>query len=221
MAGHKNRKEKKARNIGKRPLAPMLGYYLIVTDTQATERAYFEGLRESLPQEIQRLRSLVIHVEDTGTVNLVSKCKELFEYDPQYRIPWIVFDRDQVPDFDDIVADAEKEGINAGWSNPCLEIWLFAYFGRMPSINTSWQCCSSFGDLYKQKTGQEYHKSDRKLYKKLLAYGNERNAIKIAEQKYKEQMADHLKEKPSDMISCTTVFRLVKEIRSKTDNAEN
>ena len=32
---------------------PVLGYYLIVTDTDETERNYFEGLRDSIPAEIR------------------------------------------------------------------------------------------------------------------------------------------------------------------------
>lgn len=31
--------------------------------------------------------------------------------DLEYRIPWIVFDRDQVQGFDEIIAKAEREGI--------------------------------------------------------------------------------------------------------------
>ena len=42
--------------------------------------------------------------------------------DLEYRIPWIVFDRDQVQGFDEIIAKAEREGIQVGWSNPCFEI---------------------------------------------------------------------------------------------------
>lgn len=42
--------------------------------------------------------------------------------DLECRIPWIVFDRDQVQGFDEIIAKAEREGIQVGWSNPCFEI---------------------------------------------------------------------------------------------------
>lgn len=33
---------------------------------------------------------------------------ELTDAESQYRIPWIVFDRDQVKDFDEIIRTAEK-----------------------------------------------------------------------------------------------------------------
>lgn len=219
MAGHKKPKGKKTRNDGR--MVPQLGYYLIVTDTEKTERAYFEGIRDSLPEEIRRRRQLVISVSDTKTKDLVLKCKELHEYDPQYRIPWIVFDRDEVDDFDDIISNAQKEHINVGWSNPCLEIWLYAYFGKMPLISTSWQCCDSFGKIYKSKTGQTYSKSDKDLYKRLIRFGDEKRAIEIAEQKYKEHETDGQKEKkPSEKYPCTTVHELVKEIKAKINDTK-
>ncbi|MDY5499008.1 MAG: hypothetical protein SPF89_02780 [Sphaerochaetaceae bacterium] len=41
---------------------PVLGYYLMVTDTEETEKNYFEGLKNSIPSEIRlRLRRQKIH----------------------------------------------------------------------------------------------------------------------------------------------------------------
>ena len=47
-----------ARNVATRK--PVLGYYLIVTDTEETENNYFEGIRNALPEDI-RNKKLVIH----------------------------------------------------------------------------------------------------------------------------------------------------------------
>ena len=92
-------------------------------------------------------------------------------YDAQHRIPWIVFNRDQVQGFDEIIAEAVSKGIQVGWSNPCFEIWMYAYFGSMP-------------------------------------------AIQIAQQKF-EQCKREGKTKPSEMCPCTTVHKLVGEIKEK------
>lgn len=116
------------RDKRKRHKVPELGYYLVVTDTEATERYFFLGLHSSLADEIKN--KLVIKVVETKTRYLIDKCIELTAYDSQYRIPWIVFDRDQVRDFDEIIYEAEKKNINVGWSNPCFEIWLYSYFER-------------------------------------------------------------------------------------------
>lgn len=85
---------------------PEMGYYLVVTDTEATERCYFTGLHNSLPLDVQH--KLVIKVVETKTQNLIQKCLELTAYEAQYRIPWIVFDRDEVIDFDKIIKEAKR-----------------------------------------------------------------------------------------------------------------
>ena len=65
---------------------------------------------------------------------MLERCRELAAYEAQHRMLWIVFNRDQVPNFDKIIAAAERSDINVAWSNPCFEIWLFAYFGNMPTL---------------------------------------------------------------------------------------
>lgn len=111
---------RKTREQRKRFRVPELRYYLIVTDTEATERYFFTGLHQDLPGDVRN--RVVIKVIETKTQTMIDKCLELTNYDAQYRIPWIVFDRDQVQGFDEIIAKAEREGIQVGWSNPCFEI---------------------------------------------------------------------------------------------------
>lgn len=202
----KTREQRENRRI------PEMGYYLVVTDTEATERCFFNGLHASLPDDVKK--KLVIKVVETSTQNLIEKCMELTAYEAQYRIPWIVFDRDQVKNFDQIIVDAKKAGIYVGWSNPCFEIWMFAYFGMMPAIQESWNCCSKFGDLYQKKTGQVYSKADQDMYKRLCEHGDEEKAFQLAEQKY-DQCIREGKRLPSQMWPCTTVYELVKEIKKK------
>lgn len=191
---------------------PELGYYLIVTDTEETEKNYFEGLRDSIPIILKN--RLVIKVEKAKTVELVKKALELTEQESQYRIPWIVFDRDQVKDFDRIVQMAEKSGVGVGWSNPCFEIWMYAYLGEMPLIMESYTCCNRFAEKFEKVTGQKYSKNDRKIYRKLLQYGDEERAIQLAEKGYKKCLEDG-KKNPSEMCPTSTVQRLVREIREK------
>ena len=165
-------------------------------------------------KEIENIKKDIIDIAERITQNMIEKCLEMTAYEAQYRIPWIVFDRDQVPNFDQIIKDAEKAGINVGWSNPCFEIWMFAYFGNMPAIQESWICCSRFGELYKVKTGQDYSKADSDMYKRLCENGDEDKALQIAAQKY-EQCLREGKMVPSHMCPATTVHELVGEIRRK------
>lgn len=191
---------------------PELGYYLIVTDTEETEKNYFEGLRDSIPSELKN--RLVIKVEKSKTIDLVERALELTGKEPQYRIPWIVFDRDQVKDFDGIIQMAEKNGVHAGWSNPCFEIWMYAYLGEMPTIQESFVCCNRFAEKFERITGQKYRKSDRNVYKKLVIFGDEEKAVQIAERCYRNCL-DAGKKEPSKMWPACMVQRLVKEIKDK------
>ena len=191
---------------------PELGYYLIVTDTKETEENYFFGLRDAMPEKLKG--HLVIKVENAKTEKLVEKALDLAGKESQPRIPWIVFDRDQVKDFDKIIKLAEKSGVGAGWSNPCFEIWMYAYFGEMPVIMESYRCCDQFAEKYKKVTGQKYHKNDRDLYRKLMHYGDEEAAIRLAEQKYRKCVEDGMR-KPSEMCPAARVQQLVREIKEK------
>ncbi len=100
---------RKTREQRKQFKVPELGYYLIVTDTEATERCFFTGLHQALPEVVRN--KLVIKVVETKTRAMIDKCLELTAYEAQYRIPWIVFDRDQVQGFDEIITEAKHKGI--------------------------------------------------------------------------------------------------------------
>ena len=97
---------RKTREQRKQFKVPELGYYLIVTDTEATERCFFTGPHRALPEDIRN--KLVIKVVETKTRTMIDKCLELTAYDAQYRIPWIVFDRDQVQGFDELLQKLEQ-----------------------------------------------------------------------------------------------------------------
>lgn len=207
--------KRKDRNKRVETRTPLLGYYLIVTDTEETEKNYFDGLRESLPEELKN--RLVIKVEKAKTIELVNRALELTSKDPQVRIPWIILDRDEVKNFDDIIRDAKNRGVGVGWSNPCFEIWMYAYFGEMPIIDKSVRCCEKFADKFVKKTKQKYYKNDRNIYRKLLEHGDEKVAIQIAEKRYQE-CEDDDKKKPSKMYSTSTVFQLIRDIKNKVDS---
>lgn len=138
-----NSRERISRNRMVETRQPLLGCYYIYTDTEATEKNYFQGLRNKLPENIKRrLKLSVIKVKQD---KFIDKIKQDRSYTPQLiEKYWIVFDRDEVQDFDKIITMAEKEGIEVGWSNPCFEIWMHSYFGEMPFSETSIRCCKNF-----------------------------------------------------------------------------
>lgn len=193
-------------------IKPKLGYYLIVTDTEGTERVYFNGLRDSVKAVAGE--KIVIKVSETKNRNMIKEALEFLAELPNYAEPWIVFDRDKNKNFDKIIEEAENSGVKAAWSNPCIEIWFNVYFGKMPNYQDSVTCCSEFGKEYKKNVGQEYYKADDRLYNKLVENGDEAKAIEIAERKLKQHLLNG-NNKPSEMISGTTVHQLISEIKGK------
>ena len=196
---------------------PELGCYFIVTDTKETEQNYMFGLRDSIPPDLQG--KLVIKVIKTKTRSLVEEALNLASLSPQYGEIWIIIDRDQVPNFDEIISEAIAKGINVGWTNPCIEEWFSAYFGAMPTYANSVSCCNGFEQIFEPNAHQKYVKSDSAIYEKMNRFGNEEKAIRIATQK----MHDHMiqgKYKPSEQIPGTTVHLLVDEIKSKINQKE-
>lgn len=212
MPRNERRGNRKSREQLSKSRTPKLGYYFIVTDTKETEQNYMYGLRDSIPKELQG--KLVIKVIKTKTKNLVEEAKNLASLNPQYGQIWIIFDRDQVQNFDDIICQAKESGINVGWTNPCIEAWFSAYFGEMPNYHDSVSCCSGFSTTYERATRQRYIKSDSQIYEKLNRFGKEQEAVVLAERKFHEHRVN-CKYKPSEMCPCTTVHLLVGEIKSK------
>lgn len=199
-----------------RTRVPDLGYYFIVTDAAETEANYMYGLRDSLPKELQG--RIVIKVSKAKTQELVKTCKEQAALEPQYGQPWIVFDRDRVVNFNEIIELARREGVNVGWSNPCIEIWFDAYFGKMHPYNDSVTCCRKFGETFKHRTGQEYHKDSQHIYAVLNRFGDESKAIQNAEMRLQGYFKDGI-DRPSEMCPCTTLHKLVGEIIMKVERS--
>lgn len=205
LKGNKGRLPR-SRSLGQRRI--LLGNYLIVTDTEGTERNYLLGLRNSLPENIrEHIRIKVI--DGIPTSKLVEKAENERAKAAQYCELWIVFDRDRVPNFDAIIAQATAKGIRVGWSNPCIEIWFLAYFGSMPTVADSTQCVARFREKLKQKAGVEYSKAAPNIYDLLKSQGDETVAFTTAEARLKVQS----EKKPSKMDSATTLHHLVQEIQ--------
>ncbi|MBN1775843.1 MAG: RloB domain-containing protein [Clostridiales bacterium] len=211
MAGRKANRKPHSRQIGTR--APLLGHYIIVTDTEKTEYNYLTGLKSSLSSDLQRKLKINV-IRNISTNHLLDEALRVKSESPQFADLWIVFDRDEVKEYDRIIEEADRKGIHVGWSNPCIEIWFHAYLGKMPTTMDSVCCCKNFSNSFQKETGYFYDKSDFKIYETLCKIGNESNAVEIANRRYNEHL-NNGKCKPSDMNPCTTLHELIGEIKCK------
>ena len=189
------------------------GAYLIITDTEKTEKNYFEGIKNCITENLKNDLQIKIYSNKPLT-KIIDFAAEKRNKDERFRDVWLVFDRDEVKNFDNIIEKAKKSKMNVAWSNPCFEIWLMSYFKNPGNISNSQSCCSKFGKIFIEKTGKNgYEKSEEKIYSILYEFGNEERAIERARQKY-----DSSKKEcgvPSKMIGCTTVYKLVEELKRK------
>ena len=67
----------------------------------------------------------------------------------------------------------------------------------------------------RKNTGKKYKKSEEKIYNILCENGDENKAIQRAREKYHQVRKDY--SQPSKMIGCTTVYKLVEELKKKID----
>ena len=201
------------RKIGFRE--PDLGYYYIVTDAVETEPNFFNGIKENLPDKVKG--RLVIKVKTAKTYDMVDTILSETSKRPIVYDKWIVFDRDQVKEFDELVLKARKHEINVGWSNPCIEILFLAYFGKSPSLYNQKECIKEFENVYSKKLGKKYEKNNKEIYKELIENGDEKLAISIIKKKYEKYLNDGIK-KPSEMKGVSKVYKLLEEIGDKVSN---
>ena len=211
MDSRPNRLEKRRDQRQKQRLR--LGGYLIITDAAETEVNYFNGFRSSIPPNLKYdLQFKVFSSKELKTI--IDFALNERNKDVRFRNVWIIFDCDEVSNFDGLIDAVKRAQMNAGWSNPCFEIWMSAYFGKMKHVNTSIQCCTEFGRLLKKCSNKKaYIKSDQDIYEVLVRNGNESEAIGLAKRRYEAKSTEC--QRPSEMIACTTVFKLIEEIREK------
>lgn len=212
--GQKEHEGRVGRNAPKRSLRKPtrkshIGFVTIIVDTNETEKNYFTGLRESLPNGNQI------------TIKRAKKTEEIVSFAYEYKrcsSPaaeiWLVFDKDELVVFDKIIEEAENYGFKVAWSNPCFEIWLHAYFGEMPSSKDSQQCVRHFKEKFKRTVGREYAKNDARIYATLEKFGSYSQADQLAERKLREAKnvcGDD--SRPSLLAPASCVFELVRQLK--------
>ena len=190
------------------------GAYLIVTDTEKTEKYYFEGIKNIIPDSLKNDLQIKIY-SNKALSKIIDFAAEQRNKDERFRDIWLVFDRDEIKNFDKLIEEAKENKMNVGWSNPCFEIWLMSYFQNPKNINDSQKCCETFEKIFKENTSKKYKKSEEKIYNILCENGDENKAIQRAREKYYQVRKEY--SQPSKMIGCTTIYKLVEELKKKME----
>lgn len=184
-------------------------HYLIVTTGKETEINYFKAFYESLDENIKKY--ITIDYEVCSINKLIKKASEkASQYPNTYRV-WLVFDTDKdTKIIKDVANNANAYGYNIAFSNPCIELWFLAYFGKSPTYKNNPNITASkkcINDL--KKYISEYEKNDKKIYEILTTEGSEIKAINIARKKHSSYKNVHILE----MYGATNMYELIEEIR--------
>lgn len=205
-------------------------YVLIVCEGEKTEPNYFNSIKNELPKDV--LETFDISIKGTGqsTLKIVETAieirkKALQNQNKSFDQVWVVFDRDSfsADDFDNSIFKAAAAKIDVAWSNEAFELWYILHFtyrstgmNREDYQNTLER---EINKAIKVKTGKigrfKYLKNSETMYKTLMEFGNEEQAIKWAEtlcEQYENQ-------KFSTQNPRTLVYKLIRVLNEIRDES--
>ena len=130
---------------------------------------------------------------------------------------WVVFDKDDFEDFDQVIKDGSKRGYKIAWSNQAFEYWLYLHFYYSDPALHREQWNEKMDEIFRQYNlgNGTYQKNYEGIYEMVNVYDGVNTAIKNA----KRRMAEFCpgREQPSGFDPGTTVYQLVEELKRYLD----
>ena len=186
---------------------PVKKTFLIVCEGVNTEPEYFNAFR---------LTSATVKAigKGLGTMSLVREAISVREQEKQkgksFNFCWVVFDKDDYPDFDEAIELAKKNGFEVAYSNQAFELWFLLHFKKYSGKLHR----REYPKLLEKHLGLPYSKQEgfaKMLFPILLPFQS--TAITNAEAIITETQGV----KPSIAESSTTVHNLVKKLNEYSD----
>lgn len=187
-------------------------YFLIVCEGERTEPLYFKYFQKLLPKNL--LNTIEISGEGDNTINIVKRCIDLKEERennsvlPNYNHIWAVFDKDDFPNvnFDGAIDLAEKNDINAGYSNQSFELWYVLHFQYLTTCIHR----RDYLSILTKHLGFKYEKNNKDIVDYFFKNCDIIQAIKWAKALDEYYEEGHIK--PSDSCPRTKVYILVNQL---------
>ena len=200
--------------------------FFIATEGTQTEPNYFNALKTELEKSNRFNIDISIEGKGKSTTALVGKVHRQIEFNHQeYDRVWVVFDRDEFPDFDEAIQQAAKHNINCAWSNESFELWLLLHFKDVSTSTNRKDLCDMLeaairNELHKTNSEAlyDYSKGYAQIYEHVTTLGSETDAFARA-----EALRNNFKDStnaPSSQNPCTHVDELVFELRNPELTAE-
>lgn len=185
------------------------GRFLILTNGEKTEINYFNGFKNSLPQEMQdNIQISVLHCELDNLEYEIQRKKAKAQYSKTY----IVLDKDRETDktLQKVKNTAKRNNCHIIFSAPCIEYWFLKHFNTTVTFQenmhlpASQQCIKEL-----EKYIKHYNKNDDNIYNILNKIGSENTAIELAKKEFKPYKNKALYE----INNATNVYELIEEIK--------
>lgn len=164
-------------------------FIYIFTEGEKTETNYFKSKKEEIEGEIRR-KKVKIKIKGDG-YNTLSLVDYVLGFTERERVIidnsedsdecWVVFDKDNFPEFNNAIKKAEARGLKVAYSNECFELWFLLHFSYFDSAVGRGYYESKLTDNLQKKTGErkaEYSKTSENMY--ALIKDKEKDAIKNA-----------------------------------------
>lgn len=199
---------------------PRANSYLIVTEGERTEPYYFKGIQERIMAKVGGRIDVVaaplieISGEGCSTGRLIEIAERLVkEAKIIYQNVWVVFDKDDFPDFDQAVIAGKRKGYKVAWSNQSFEYWLYLHFAYSDSALNRDVWHVKLDEIFRRYMlgDGKYRKNYENIYDIADTFNGVETAIKLAKRRmagYNEQT-----DNPSEYDPGTTVHILVEELR--------
>ena len=84
------------------------GACLCVTDAEKTEKNYFEGIKNIIPDSLKNDLQIKIY-SNKPLAKIIDFAAEQRNKDERFRDIWLVFDRDEVKNFDKLTEEAKEK----------------------------------------------------------------------------------------------------------------
>ncbi len=204
---------KKSRKISVRDERPET--CLIITEGTETEVNYFENMKKIINnryrnREIQENYPIKVEGKGRSTSVLVNEAIKRKNRENFSKV-WVVFDKDDNPDFDEAIKLAKENNIEVAWSNESFELWLLLHFQDLSVGIKRNQYLSNLNNHFKNNNINNgiYNKNISNIFDVMIDKVD--MAIMRSEKlrKYYERKSEHY---ASNMNPGTTVDILVKEL---------
>ncbi|MBE5860252.1 MAG: RloB domain-containing protein [Butyrivibrio sp.] len=200
---------------------PKANSFLIITEGEKTEPYYFDGLKKQILEQIGGTVD-IIEVPEIDICGQGSSTGRLIEITEEcvnkakiiYQNIWVIFDKDDFPDFDSAIATGKSKGYSIGWSNQSFEYWIYLHFSYSDADLHRHEWNKKLNELFKQYnlSADGYEKNLKDLYDLLDSIGGVDAAIKNAKRRM-ENFRDGI-DTPSLYAPGTMVYLLVEQLKA-------